>query len=123
MYINCVKKMIHEHQKVQQYNLKTMTTTEQILKAFSERVRKTDSTHDLKELKDILTECYKNQNKKKTKEDKPKKAPSAYNNFVKETITKLRSEEPDTPFSELMKKAAAKWKELTKQEQESYKQM
>jgi hypothetical protein len=53
--------------------------------------------------------------------DKPKRAPSAYNKYVKERIEKLKSETPEVPAKDLMKMAAAEWKDLTKQEQESYK--
>lgn len=59
---------------------------------------------------------------------KVKKAPSAYNNFVKERIQALKQEQDamggDTPklsAKDLMKVAAGEWKGLTKQEQEKYK--
>ena len=52
---------------------------------------------------------------------KPKREPSAYNKFVKERIEQLKIEKTDTPAKDLMKMAAAEWKNLTKQEQEAYK--
>jgi len=52
---------------------------------------------------------------------KPKREPSAYNKFVKERIEQLKVDKSDTPAKDLMKMAAAEWKNLSKQEQEAYK--
>ena len=52
---------------------------------------------------------------------KAKKAPTAYNNYVKETILALKQSNPQVPARELMGMAAVRWKTLSKQEQESYK--
>lgn len=52
---------------------------------------------------------------------KPKKAPSAYNNYVKVTISALKKENPETAGKELMGMAAAGWKLLTQEEKDSYK--
>ena len=103
-----------------------MTTTALILENFSKNVDQ-DKQYELNELKSILAECYKAQTSKKTVKridndiEKPKKAPSGYNKFIKETLPKLKEVEPDIPYNELMKKAASQWKLLTKQEQENYK--
>lgn len=52
---------------------------------------------------------------------KPKKAPTAYNNFVKQMMESLKKEHPDASAKELMGMVGGKWKALTKQEQETYK--
>lgn len=116
------------------------TATAQIVKDFLSNVD-TEKAYSLKELKDIITEIYKdNTDKKPSKtskkaddvivsdEDespvasaKPKRAPSAYNNYVKKRITQLKVERSDVPAKELMKIAAGEWKQLSKQDQEQYK--
>ncbi len=53
--------------------------------------------------------------------NKPKREPSAYNKFVKERIEQLKVDKTDIPAKDLMKMAAAEWKNLSKQEQEVYK--
>lgn len=53
--------------------------------------------------------------------DKPKRKPSAYNNYVKSQIEKLKKEQPEVQAKDLMKIAAASWKTLSKEEQETYK--
>ena len=52
---------------------------------------------------------------------KAKKAPSAYNNFVKESILALKKENPNTPAKELMGMAAGNWKTLSQEEKDVYK--
>lgn len=52
---------------------------------------------------------------------KEKKAPSAYNNFVKAKIQELKPLNPEKTARDLMLIAAAEWKQLTKAEQEAYK--
>ena len=52
---------------------------------------------------------------------KAKKAPSAYNNYVKQTITTLKKQSPEVPARELMQMAAASWKSLTQEEKDNYK--
>jgi hypothetical protein len=104
----------------------------------------TEKEYSLKELKEMLTEVYKTKTVKKAIKktdtsssdedekpkkrgrpakvsDKPKRAPSAYNKFVKERIEKLKTERPEVAAKDLMRVAASEWKELSKQEQESYK--
>ena len=97
-----------------------------------------DTEYTLKEMKTILTDIYNTKNgkkiykkkvqnsddddndtdnkKKKTvKLDKdgnvkPKRAPTAYNLFVKERMGELKKENPELKGSELMKLAAGDWK-------------
>lgn len=52
---------------------------------------------------------------------KVKKAPTAYNIFVKQTIEALKKEQPETSAKELMGIAAAKWKALTNEEKANFK--
>jgi hypothetical protein len=52
---------------------------------------------------------------------KVKKAPSAYNIYVKQTIEAMKKENPATPAKELMGLAANKWKSLTQEEKDTYK--
>jgi hypothetical protein len=116
-----------------------MSTTE-IINDFVNKVD-TEKEYTLKELKDALDEVYKThaaankaekKQKKATKatkaapkedlvEPKAKRAPSAYNKFVKQRIQQLKQEQEGIPPKDLMKMAAAEWKNLTKQEQEEYK--
>jgi hypothetical protein len=42
---------------------------------------------------------------------KPKRAPSAYNLFIKQVMAELRQENPDLLHKDLMGKAAEKWRE------------
>jgi hypothetical protein len=52
---------------------------------------------------------------------KVKKAPTAYNIFVKQTIETLKKEQPETSAKELMGLAAAKWKEFSDEEKADFK--
>ena len=52
---------------------------------------------------------------------KPKKAPTAYNNFVKQMMESLKKDNPNSSAKELMGMVGGKWKLLTKEEQETYK--
>jgi hypothetical protein len=52
---------------------------------------------------------------------KPKKAPTAYNNFVKQMMESLKKEHPDASAKEMMGMIGGKWKLLAKEEQETYK--
>lgn len=54
--------------------------------------------------------------------EKVKRRPSAYNLFVKQTIMKLKKEQPDTPAKELLGMSAVLWKELSKEEKDAYKE-
>jgi hypothetical protein len=118
-----------------------MSTTE-IVNEFVNKID-TEKEYTLKELKDALDEVYKthtaaNKAEKKPKkaaktakaapkedlvEPKAKRAPSAYNKYIKHRIQQLKEEGNDIAPKDLMKTAAAEWKDLTKQEQEKYKMM
>ena len=61
-------------------------------------------------LKDEITKDHlSNSLQKKKKRDGPKRAPSAYNIFVKEKMGSLKTEHPDLKHTELMVKAAVLW--------------
>lgn len=61
-------------------------------------------------LKDEITKDHlSNSLQKKKKRDGPKRAPSAYNIFVKEKMGSLKTENPDLKHTELMVKAAELW--------------
>jgi len=117
--------------------------TTEIMAEFAQLID-TEKEYSLKELKEMLTEVYKTKTVKKAIKkvdtsssdedekpkkrgrpakvsDKPKRVPSAYNKFVKERIEKLKTERPEVAAKDLMRVAASEWKELSKQEQESYK--
>ena len=127
-----------------------MTQTAEIINEFVQLIDN-DKDYDLKELKQMLSDVYKTKTTKtakktkkatKTEEqsttdseddkprkrgrpakvnDKPKRKPSAYNNYVKSQIEKLKKEQPEVQAKDLMKIAAASWKTLSKEEQETYK--
>ena len=124
-----------------------MSQTAEIINEFVALVL-LDKDYQLKELKQMLADVYKTKTTKtkpikkveKTADlsdsdedkpkkrgrpakvsDKPKREPSAYNKFVKEQMEKLKTEQPDVVAKDRMKIAAAKWKNLTKEEQEAYK--
>ena len=125
----------------------TMTdtnVTSAIVEEFTQLVE-TDKEYDLKELKQILSDIYKSKTTgkpkakatkktdgepkkpkatKKTKEeaeDKPKRAPTAYNLFIKQRIIALKDEQPDVPAKERLTVAASEWKSLSQEEKDQYK--
>ena len=125
--------------------MQTTNTTTEIVNEFVQLID-TEKEYSLKELKEKLTEVYKTKTAKTAKKtmknteasssddekpkkrgrpakvsDKPKRAPSAYNKYVKERIEKLKSESPEVAAKDLMRVAASEWKELSKEDQESYK--
>jgi hypothetical protein len=126
--------------------MQTTNTTTEIVNEFVQLID-TEKEYSLKELKEKLTEVYKTKTAKTAKKtakkteasssddeekpkkrgrpakvsNKPKRAPSAYNKFVKERIEKLKTERPEVAAKDLMRVAASEWKELSKEEQESYK--
>ncbi len=53
--------------------------------------------------------------------EKAKREPSAYNKYIKQRISSLKTEQPNTAAKDLMLIAASEWKQLSKQEQEQYK--
>jgi len=64
-----------------------------------------EKEYTLDELKKDLSTAYKNASKKVI----IKREPSAYNKFMKDEITKLRQENPDKEYKDLMKLVAEKW--------------
>ena len=48
---------------------------------------------------------------KKKKRDGPKRAPTAYNIFIKDTMSKLKNENPELKNKDLLGKAAKLWNE------------
>ncbi len=109
------------------YSLKELKDVlSEIYKAKSNSVKKlsTKKTKVAKDTSDVSSDEETEKGKKKaTKKDanKPKKAPSAYNNYVKIRIEQLKVERTDVAPRDLMKLAAADWKQLDKQTQETYK--
>lgn len=125
-----------------------MPTTTEIIDKFVEDID-TDNEYTLNELVAKLSIAYgvdvntakKTKAKKDTeKDDKPrsrspkkdkkidepvdekkKRAPSAYNLYVKDRVATLKMEMPDTPPKELLSVAAAEWKNLTDEEKAKFK--
>lgn len=82
--------------------------TKYIFEEFEKKIDK-EKVYSLKELKDILTETYKEIKDKK--KNNVKKAPSKYNIFVKEEIERLKAENKENLNNkEILKQAAANWK-------------
>ena len=52
--------------------------------------------------------------------EKAKREPSAYNKFVKQRISELKTEKPDTAAKDLMMLAAAEWKNLSDDDKKKY---
>jgi hypothetical protein len=108
------------------YSLKELKDVlSEIYKAKSNGAKKsTKKTKVAKDTSDVSSDEEIEKDKKKTtKKDanKPKKAPSAYNNYVKIRIEQLKVERKDVAPRDLMKLAAADWKQLDKQTQATYK--
>ena len=99
--------------------------TSNVLKKFAENVDE-EKVYNLKELKDILITSYNTviadtkRNEKKIKENKPKRAPTAYNNFVSTTMKKIREEDPAISAKEAMVKAGAIWKTMTEEQKKEF---
>lgn len=88
---------------------------DQVLIDFKDSVEEKDYT--LKELTQLLEIAYKKSFKgrsTKTKSD-VKKEPSAYNNFIKNEIIKIKAENSDVEPKNLMAIAAKRWQEQKKQ--------
>ena len=92
----------------------------------------TNRVYDLEELKTIIGDVFKKvkddeKNAKKNKkldengEKKPKRAPTAYNNFTGFKMKEIRSTDPSITAKEAMTKAAAAWKEMSDEEKNEYK--
>jgi hypothetical protein len=106
-------------------------TTIKVMNEFKNTINE-DNVYDLKELKILLTNSFnnvayeeKNANKtKKTRnnngEQKPKRAPTAYNNFISFKIKEIRANDKSITAKEAMSKAAAVWKEMSEEEKKMY---
>lgn len=108
------------------YSLKELKDVlSEIYKANSNGAKKSSTKKNkvTKDAMDTSDEEPENSKKKGAKKDanKPKKAPSAYNNYVKFRIEQLKIERTDVAPRDLLKLAAADWKQLDKQDQEKYK--
>jgi hypothetical protein len=87
-----------------------MEITKQIIESFTSNVDYSKK-YSLDELKKILAEIYKATTAKKKKDpNAEKKAPSAYNLFVKEQMITLKKENPDMDNKKIMSEAAILWK-------------
>jgi len=80
-------------------------TTKTVIQKFTELVD-IEKEYTLKELTSILSECFKDANKK-LKKNKP---PSQYNLFVKEKMPVLKEQFPEMTRQDLMKKVGELWK-------------
>ena len=90
--------------------------TNKVLEYFKESIDSTNS-YTLDEYKKLITAAFKEAAKKtskrssKSSEEVVKREPTKYNIFVKEEILKLKAENPDKQYKDLMKMAADKWNE------------
>lgn len=53
--------------------------------------------------------------------EKPKRAPSAYNLYVKEKVKEIRENDPTKKAKDLMSEAASMWKALSDEEKQTFK--
>tara|TARA_Y100000389_G_scaffold112008_1_gene109052 strand:- start:1278 stop:1589 length:312 start_codon:yes stop_codon:yes gene_type:complete len=82
--------------------------TKYIFEEFEKKIDK-EKPYSLKELKDILSESYKDIKDKK--KNNVKKLPSKYNIFIKEEIVKLKAENNENLNNkDILKQAASNWK-------------
>ena len=106
-------------------------TTVKVIKEFNNTVDE-NKVYDLKELKTIIGDIFKKvkddeKNAKKNKkldengEKKPKRAPTAYNNFTSFKMKEIRSNDPSITAKEAMTKAAEAWKAMSDEEKNEYK--
>ena len=90
--------------------------TNKVLQYFKESIDSKNS-YTLDEYKKLITAAFKEAAKKTSKrssksgEEVVKREPTKYNIFVKEEILKLKAENPDKQYKDLMKMAADKWNE------------
>jgi hypothetical protein len=104
---------------------RVMTTTQQILTTFTSKVDM-EKEYTRSELAKMLTEVFKEiregekgekkvrktkKVKKEEGEEKKKREPTAYNLFVKETMSVVREENPDMSRQDLMREVGRMWKE------------
>jgi|DEB0MinimDraft_4_1074332.scaffolds.fasta_scaffold00757_5 hypothetical protein len=99
--------------------------TSSVVKKFAENVD-SEKVYNLKELKNILDEAFNTVNTeaknaaKKNKEAKPKRAPTAYNNFVSTTIKKIKADDASISTKEAMVKAGGIWKTMTDEQKKEF---
>ena len=97
--------------------------TNKVLEYFKESID-TANNYTLDEYKKLITTAFKEAAKKTNKRsgksgggalgaggDVVKREPTKYNIFVKEEILKLKAENPEKQYKDLMKMAADKWNE------------
>jgi 20S proteasome alpha/beta subunit len=90
--------------------------TNKVLEYFKESID-TSNIYTLDEYKKLITAAFKEASKKTSKrssksgDEVVKREPTKYNIFVKEEILKLKAENPDKQYKDLMKMAADKWNE------------
>ena len=102
---------------------RVMTTTQQILTTFTSKVD-LEKEYTRSELAKMLTEVFKEiregekgekKRRKKVKkeegEEKKKREPTAYNLFVKETMSVVKEENPEMSRQDLMREVGRMWKE------------
>ena len=102
---------------------RVMTTTQQILTTFTTKVDM-EKEYTRSELGKMLTEVFKEiregekgekkvrkKVKKEEGEEKRKREPTAYNLFVKETISVVKEENPEMSRQDLMREVGRMWKE------------
>ena len=83
-----------------------------------------DYTQKLKDAKQAYKDFLEEngiEEEEKTKSDKPKRAPSAYNLFMKEQQPIVKEENPEAKQKEIMQIIGEKWSELSAEEKAEYK--
>ena len=107
-----------------------MTTTQQILTTFTTKVD-IEKEYTRSELGKMLTEVFKEirdgeKGEKKTRkkakkeeggEEKKKRAPSAYNLYVRDTMGVVKEENPEMSRQDLMREVGRMWKEKKEEEE------
>lgn len=82
--------------------------TKYIFEEFEKKIDK-EKSYSLKNLKDLLSESYKEIKDKK--KNNVKKLPSKYNIFIKEEITRLKAENNvNLNNKDILKQAASNWR-------------
>ena len=82
--------------------------TKYIFEEFEKKIDK-EKSYSLKDLKDLLSESYKEIKDKK--KNNVKKPPSKYNIFIKEEIVRLKAENNvNLNNKDILKQAASNWK-------------
>lgn len=105
--------------EIQDKKTKTVDTNK-VLEYFKESIDYKKS-YTLDEYKKLITTAYKEAAKKTSKKSNKsgkgtgtevvKREPTKYNIFVKEEILKLKTENPEKQYKDLMKMAADRWNE------------